>query len=161
MKRWIILGTVLILVLSVFAFIRRDLFLSDTYNSTEYHTVHEVTLNGNQTEMDRLLDLNPKLINVPDYDKNTLFHLAVLRNEISEVKDLLGRGAKVNAQNNAKMTPMHIAAKQGEREIVVLILAYHPNLALRDSRGWTPLTWAVNAHRDEVAQLLRTAGATE
>jgi ankyrin repeat protein len=160
MKRWI-LGAVLILALAVFAFIRRDLFLSDTYNSTEYHAVHEVTLNGNQTEMDRLLDLNPKLINVPDYDKNTLLHLAVLRNEIGEVKDLLARGAKVNAQNNAKMTPMHIAAKQGEREIVVLILAYHPNLALRDSRGWTPLTWAVNAHRDEVVQLLRTAGATE
>src|SRR5438270_11696996 len=158
MKRWI-LGAVL--GLNVFAFSGCALFFSDTYNSTEYHTVHEVTLNGNQTEMDRLLDLNPKLLNVPDYDKNTLLHLAVLRNEISEVKDLLGRGAKVNAQNNAKMTPLHIAAKQGEHEIVVLILAYHPNLALRDSRGWTPLTWAVNAHRDEVAQLLRTAGATE
>ena len=161
MKRWIILGAVLILALAVFAFIRRDLFLSDTYNSTEYHTVHQVTLDGNQTEMDRLLDLNPKLINVPDYDKNTLLHLAVLRNEIGEVKDLLARGAKVNAQNKAKMTPVHIAAKQGEREIVLLILAYHPNLALRDSRGWTPLTWAVNAHHDEVAQLLRGAGARD
>jgi ankyrin repeat protein len=161
MKRWIISGTVLILALAIFAFIRRDLFLPDTYNSTEYHTVHEVTLNGNQAEMDRLLDLNPKLINVPDYDKNTLLHLAVLRNEAGEVKNLLGRGAKVNAQNNAKMTPLHIAAKQGEREIVVLILAHHPNLALKDSRGWTPLTWAINAHRDEVAQMLREAGGGE
>ena len=161
MKRWIILGAVLILALVVFAFIRRDLFLPDTYNSTEYHTVHEVTLNGNQTEMDRLLDLNPKLINVPDYDKNTLLHLAVFRNDIGEVKDLLARGAKVNAQNKAKMTPMHIAAKQGESEIALLILAYHPNLTLRDSRGWTPLNWAVNAHLDEVAQLLRAAGAGE
>jgi ankyrin repeat protein len=161
MKRWIIAVAVLILALAVFAFIRRDLFLSDTYNSAEYHTVHEVTLNGNQTEMDRLLDLNPKLLNVPDYDKNTLLHLAVLRNETGEVMDLLARGAKVNAQNTAQMTPMHIAAKLGEQEIVVLILARHPNLALRDSRGWTPLTWAVNAHRDEVAQLLRDAGARE
>jgi len=160
MKRWIFV-TALILGLAVFAFIRRDLFLPDTYNSTEYHTVHEATLNGNQTEMDRLLDLNPKLINVPDYDKNTLLHLAVLRNEIGEVKDLLARGAKVNAQNTAKMTPMHLAAKQGEREIAVLILAYHPDLALRDGRGWTPLTWAVNAHRDEVTHLLRAAGAGE
>jgi ankyrin repeat protein len=161
MKRWIIVGAgaVLILAIAIFVFIRRDLFLPDTYNSTEYQTVHEVTLNGNQTEMDRLLDLNPRLINVPDYDKNTLLHLAVLRNEIGEVKDLLARGANVNAQNTVKMTPMHIAAKQGEREIVVLILDYHPNLALRDSRGWTPLNWAVNAHRDEVAQLLREAGA--
>jgi ankyrin repeat protein len=74
---------------------------------------------------------------------------------------LLARGAKVNAQNSVKMTPMHIAAKQGEREIVELILGYHPNLALKDNRGWTPLTWAVNAHRDEVAQLLRAAGAGE
>src|ERR1700730_17104516 len=112
MKRWIIPSAVLLVALGVFAFIRRDLFIPDTYNSTEYHTVHEATLNGNQTEMDRLLDLNPKLINVPDYDKNTLLHLAALRNEIGEVKDLLARGAKVNVQNTAKMTPMHIAAKQ-------------------------------------------------
>lgn len=160
MKRWI-LGAVLILALAVFAFIRRDLFLSDTYNSAEYHTLHEVTLNGNQTEMDRLLDLNPKLVHVPDYDKNTLLHLAVLRNEIGEVNDLLTRGARVNTQNKAKMTPMHIAAKRGEREIVVLILNYHPDLALKDGRGWTPLRWAVNAHHDEVAQLLRVAGARE
>jgi ankyrin repeat protein len=162
MKRWTIpSAAALILALGIFAFIRRDLFLSDTYNSTEYHTVHEATLNGNQTEMDHLLDLNPKLINVPDYDKNTLLHLAVLRNEIEEVKDLLARGAKVNAQNNAKMTPTHIAAKQGEREIVVLILGYHPNLALKDSRGWTPLTWAMKADHNEVVQLLRDAGARE
>src|SRR6202011_3521781 len=122
MKRWIF-GAALIVALAVLAFIRRDLFIPDTYNSTEYHTVHEATLNGNQTEMDRLLDLNPKLINVPDYDKNTLLHLAALRNEIGEVKDLLARGAKVNAQNSAKMTPLHIGVNQGEREIVVLILA--------------------------------------
>jgi ankyrin repeat protein len=161
MKRWIIPSAVLIVALGVFAFIRRDLFIPDTYNSAEYHTVHEVTLNGNQTEMDRLLDLNPTLINVPDYDQNTLLHLAVLRNEIGEVTDLLKRGAKVNAQNTAKMTPLHIAAKQGEREIVVLILGYHPNLALKDSRGWTPLTWAIKSRHDEVAQLLRDAGARE
>jgi ankyrin repeat protein len=147
-----------VLSLTILAFSGCALFFSDTYNSTEYHPVHEVTLNGNQTEMDRLLDLNPELINVPDYDSNTLLHLAVLRNEIGEVKDLLARGAKVNAQNRAKMTPMHIAAKQGEHEIVVLILAHHPNLALTDSRGWTPLTWAVTAHHDEVAQLLGAAG---
>lgn len=158
MKRWILRA---VLSLAVFTLSGCALLFSDTFNSTEYHTVHEVTLNGNQAEMDRLLDLNPKLINVPDYDKNTLLHLAVLRNEVGEVKDLLTRGAKVNAQNSAKMTPMHIAAKQGEREIVVLILAHHPKLDLRDSRGWTPLTWAIRAHRDVVAQLLRAAGARE
>jgi ankyrin repeat protein len=158
MKRWILRA---VLSLAVFTFNGCALFFSDTFNSTEYHTVHEVTLNGNQAEMDRLLDLNPKLINVPDYDKNTLLHLAVLRNEIGEVKDLLARGASVNAVNTAKMTPMHIAAKLGEREIVVLILAHHPDLGLRDGRGWTPLTWAVKAHHDAVAQLLRAAGARE
>ena len=158
MKRWI-LG--LVVGLNVAAFSGCALFFADTYNSAEYHTVHEVTLNGKQTEMDRLLDLNPKLINVPDYDGNTLLHLAVLRNEIGELRDLLARGAKVNAQNKAKMTPMHIAAKQGEREIVMLILPHHPNLALRDGRGWTPLTWAVKAHHDAVAHLLLAAGARE
>ena len=137
------------------------LFSTDTYNSADYHTIHQVTLNGDQPTMDRLLDRHPMLINVPDYDKNTLLHLAVLRNHPTEVKDLLSRGAKINAVNTARMTAMHIAAKQGEREIVVLILAYHPNLGLRDDRGWTPLTWAIKAHHDDVAEVLRTTGAQE
>jgi ankyrin repeat protein len=135
------------------------LFFSDTYNSADYHGVHEVTLNGDQATMDDLLDAHPRLINVPDYDKNTLLHLAVLRNHPGEVKDLLSRGAKVNAVNTAKMAPIHIAAKQGERDVVVLLLSHHPNLALRDSRGWTPLTWAVKAHHDEVAKLLRNVAS--
>jgi ankyrin repeat protein len=137
------------------------LFFSDTYNSADYQTIHQVALDGDRPTMDRLLDVHPTLINVPDYDKNTLLHLAVLRNHPTEVKDLLLRGAKVNAVNTAGMTALHIAAKQGEREIVVLILAHHPNLGLRDHRGWTPLTWAVKAHHDDVAEVLRTAGAQE
>jgi ankyrin repeat protein len=163
MKRWIITAAiaVLILAIGVFMYVRRDLFLPETYNSTEYHAVHEAALNGNQSEMDRMLDSSPKLINVPDYDGNTLLHLAVLRNEAAEVDDLLARRSDVNAQNTAKMTPMHIAAKQGERGIVVLLLGHNPNLSLKDSRGWTALTWSVNAHHDEIAQLLRAAGARD
>jgi ankyrin repeat protein len=152
---------VVILSLAASALSGCALFFSDTYNSVNYHTVHEVTLNGDQATMDNLLDAHPRLINVLDYDKNTLLHLAVLRNHPGEVKDLLSRGAKVNAVNTAKMTPLHIAAKQGERDVVILLLSHHPNLALRDSRGWTSLTWAVKAHHDEVAKLLRTAGSQQ
>ncbi|HEV8542114.1 MAG TPA: ankyrin repeat domain-containing protein, partial [Verrucomicrobiae bacterium] len=51
-------------------------------------------------------------INVPDYDKNTLLHLATMHNRTNTVSILLDLDAKVNAQNSAGMTPLHLAARE-------------------------------------------------
>ena|SRR6266581_2853606 len=151
----------LIVVIVSLSFSGCALFISDTYESTKYQAVHEAALNGDRQKMDELLAARPRLLNVPDYDKNTLLHLAVLRNQFAEVKDLLARGAKVNAMNSARMTPLHVAAKLGESEITKLLLSYHPKLSVRDARGWTALKWAEKSHHESVAKLLREAGARE
>ncbi len=123
--------------------------------------MQQATLNGDRAEMDRQLDRDPRLILALDYDKNTLLHLAVLRKNPIEVADLLNRRANVDAVNTAGMAPIHIAAKQGDAAIVRLLLTHHPNLTLRDSRGLTPLAWAVRARRESVIQLLRAAGVQQ
>jgi uncharacterized protein len=123
--------------------------------------VHQVTLNGERAKMDALLNAHPRLINVVDENDNTLLHLAVLRNQIGEVQDLLARHANVNAVNSAGMTPLHLAAKLNEVEITKLLLAHKPDLSTRDHRGWTPLVWATKTHHDQIVQLLRRAGARQ
>ena len=135
--------------------------ISDTYKTERYQTIHEATLNGDRAKMNALLDAQARLINVADYDENTLLHLAVLRGYTGEVEDLLARHAKVNARNSVGITPLHLAAKLNRIEPVKLLLANKPHLSIRDQRGWTALTWATKTHHDKIVLLLLQAGAKE
>jgi len=40
-------------------------------------------------------------------------------------------------------------------DVAKLLLDYHANLNIKDSRGWTPLTWATETDHEELANLLR------
>ena len=135
--------------------------VSDTYKTERYQTIHEATLNGERAKMNEMLDARPGLIDVADYDENTLLHLAVLRGYTREVDDLLTKRANVNATNSAGMTPLHLAAKLNRVEVTALLLKHRPHLSIRDKRGWTPLTWAVKTHHEKIVILLRQAGAKE
>src|SRR5581483_782672 len=83
--------------------------ISDTYKTERYQIIHEATLNGERAKMNEMLNSRPKLVDVADYDENTLLHLAVLRDHTGEVEDLLARKAKVNRTNSVGMTPLHLA----------------------------------------------------
>jgi ankyrin repeat protein len=111
--------------------------------------------------MDEMLDANPRLISVADYDENTLLHLAVLRDHTDEVEDLLCKHANVNTTNSAGMTALHLAAKLNRLEATKLIVKYQPDLSIRDRRGWTALTWAMKTHHDKIVTLLKQSGARE
>jgi len=137
------------------------LLISDTYQTERYQVIHEATLNGERAKMNQMLDARPSLIKVADYDENTLLHLAVLRDQIGEVEDLLTRHANVNATNSVGMTPLHLAAKLNRIEATKLLLAHKPDFSIRDRRGWTALTWATKSHHDKIAALLEKAGARD
>jgi len=128
---------------------------SDTYDTEKYTVDHQAALDGDNAVLKGDLRDHPGLINVPDYDKNTLLHLAVLHNHLDTVSLLLGVKADVNARNSAGMTPLHLAAKEGYVAIVKALLQRHPKLDIVDSRGWTPLVWAEKAGHPEVAAILR------
>jgi hypothetical protein len=51
---------------------------------------------------------------------------------------LLTRGALVNVQSAGGMTPLHLAAEYGHKEIVALLLAHGADVNARNSDGQTP-----------------------
>lgn len=136
-----------------------SLFKSNTYDAATFQAVHQAAMDGDTNQLSKILQANPNLVNVPDYDGNTTLHLAAMRGHAQAASFLLDRGADVNAQNHAGMTPLHLAAKEGFLDVVDVLLLRHPKMDIKDSRGWTPLTWAEQSKHDDVANVLRNAGA--
>lgn len=58
---------------------------ADTYKTTEYTAAHQAALDGDNATLTSLLKTNPRLVNVPDYDQNTLLHLAVMHDRTNTV----------------------------------------------------------------------------
>jgi uncharacterized protein len=134
---------------------------SDTYDATKYTMAHQAALDGDNATLARLLKANPSLISVPDYDKNTLLHLAVMHDRTNTVSLLLDYKADVDAKNSAGMTPLHLAAREGFLVVVRMLVEHNANRKITDQRGWTALKWAEMSHHDDVAALLREDGTSK
>ena len=86
-------------------------------------------------------------IDMRDKDGNTPLHLACDKGDLEEVKNLIGKGADVNAQNNpmnfpfdwGKSTPLHVACSGVNIEIVDFLLENGAEVNLDDESGNTPL----------------------
>ena len=58
------------------------------------------------------------------------------------IKNLIDRGANVNAQDTAGMTPLHWAAGVGSTDTVQVLIKNKANINARDNEGCTPLHFA-------------------
>ena len=58
-------------------------------------------------------------------------------------------GAFVNARNHRKRTPLHIAAEEGQEELITFLLSKKADANITDSDGYTPVDLAAkNQHKD-------------
>jgi len=79
---------------------------------------------------------------------------AVSGRRTDRVRWLLQHGADPN-RNDDWWTPLHMAAANGELEMVRLLLDYHADASIRSSREITPLEAALENGQQKVADLLR------
>ncbi len=92
---------------------------------------------------------------------NTLLHIAVMGNHFDLVSSLLSAlledPHELNKQNIIGDTPLHIACKKGNLNIVNLILQYKADLNVKNFKDYTPLHIAVeNKHLSIIKVLLRS-----
>jgi ankyrin repeat protein len=79
---------------------------------------------------------------------------------IARVKALLDKNpGSVNTMDDKQETPLHIAARKGNREILELLLTNGADLNAQNSYGYTPLHMAALSGEKETVALLLAAGA--
>lgn len=86
----------------------------------------------------------------------TLLHGA---RSAAAVKDLLKKGAEVNAKDSAERTPLHLAANYGRKEVAEALIQAGADINAKDKDGRTPLHWAVDMGNKEIAEFLLDMGA--
>ncbi|MGQ0582466.1 MAG: ankyrin repeat domain-containing protein [Reyranella sp.] len=73
---------------------------------------------------------------------------------------LLANGADVNAKDFLGITPLHNAAVRGVLDMVRFLVEQGADINAKDN-GNTPLRYALNARKDDIANYLRSKGARE
>ena len=89
---------------------------------------------------------------------------AVANNDVGGVRFFAKGGpALVNQQNIGGATALHIASREGNYEIVEILIANGADVNLSDSEGWTPLMRAALFGADDIVELLlaKNADATK
>ncbi len=108
-----------------------------------------------------LADSFPSPVNVRDEGRRTPLHWAAARNDTALVALLLSKGADVNARNSYGETPLLEGIGNGDRQLNELLIAKGADVNAKDDAGNTVLQWALVNGRDDIAILLRQAGAKE
>uniref|UniRef100_UPI00398F0FC1 ankyrin repeat domain-containing protein 12 isoform X2 n=1 Tax=Pristiophorus japonicus TaxID=55135 RepID=UPI00398F0FC1 len=89
----------------------------------------------------------------------TPLHMAAIRGEAKQVKELISQGADVNVKDFAGWTPLHEACNLGYYEVAKQLILAGADVNTQGLDNDTPLHDAAsNGHRDIVKLLLRNGG---
>jgi len=96
------------------------------------------------------LNINPEIINIPNKIDNKIeypLHTALESNTFDKttmIKFLLKKNAFVNAKNEKNETPLHLAAKLQDSDVVELLVKKNANVNAIDITNRSPLDFAIN-----------------
>ncbi|XP_043096547.1 ankyrin repeat domain-containing protein 31 isoform X2 [Puntigrus tetrazona] len=89
----------------------------------------------------------------------TKLHLAVMKGDIQDVKDLITVGASVNIQDYAGWTPLHEAVQRNKYDMTESLLEAGAKVNCRGDNGITPLHDAIECQYHKIVDLLLKYGA--
>jgi len=86
-------------------------------------------------------------------------HHAIVAGDLARVKAVIAEGANINAKDAQGATALHWAAKEGNKDIVGLLLGMGASPTTpTEACNWTPLHLAAMAGKNDVVQLLMDKG---
>ena len=83
-----------------------------------------------------------KVRNYRDENFNSNLHIAVLNDSIKLVKYFLNKKLDPNGVNNEGKTPLHLAMKKGNKNIIELLIKSGANTEFKDKKGKIPIDYA-------------------
>ncbi len=119
--------------------------------------LHVAALHGDQEIVDQLLKAGAYLDyrNAPDHGDFTALTVAIESKNNDIVKKLLRAGANPNMTTYDSLTPMHIAAKEGNSKAAKLLVIYRADAHRLDKKGRNPSQLASEQGFLELAEYLR------
>lgn len=89
---------------------------------------------------------------------NTKLHIAVKKNNVTEVEELIDGGTDINAKNNVGRTPLFYVNGEKGYYIATLLIIAGADVNSRDSEGKTPMALAMKNNLSDIVVLLRKKG---
>jgi len=86
-------------------------------------------------------------------DKNTPLHIASKLGHVEVVTKLLNKNANLEIKNNNELTPVYLAAKEGQNHVVKELLEFY-DVNKQNEEGETPLHIAARLGYVEVVKFL-------
>eukprot|EP01018_Ginkgo_biloba_P023632 Gb_25570 [translate_table: standard] len=114
-----------------------------------------------EQEADKANGLNVGESEIPEELDSTM-QLLYLANkgDVAGIETLLDSGVNVNSADYDRRTALHVAACEGCKEVVSLLLRRGANVDCKDRWGSTPLADAVHYKNHDVCKLLEENGAS-
>lgn len=91
--------------------------------------------------------------------KISLLYKASNNKDIKGVENLLNMGANPNLATISGYTPLHLAAKLGDQDMMELLLTHKANINIKTNAGISPLMWAIQHKQLDFALALVAKGA--
>jgi uncharacterized protein len=123
--------------------------------------IFEAAALGEGARVEALLSAEPSLVGAWSPDGFTALGLASFFGRLAAVRQLLGRGADVNAigRNPGRYTPLTGAVTSGAADVVDELLRHGADANYRYGPGYTPLHSAAASGSEAIVRLLVGAGA--
>jgi ankyrin repeat protein len=85
----------------------------------------------------------------------TALHYAAVVGRLDIIEMLIARFAYIDAETPNKTTPLMLAARRGEMNVVKFLIAEGADISLKNTLGWTAYDFAVESERRDIASFLQ------